>query len=150
MARMQQAAPDPALEAAYRRTRYEVLAPEGLLLLQLDVHNPGLLTVHERLGVRCSAFLTAWNPRSMPQPPAQNAAALKRMQRVLAGLGLECWPGWGRDPTGAWPAEESLFVPGLALAVAQRLGREFDQHAIVHALHDAVPRLLWLTPGGAS
>ena len=146
MTRMQQvAAPDATLDALYRGTRFEVRAPGGLLLLQLDLPNPQLLAVHEQLRVTCSAFLTAWNPRSIPTPPEQNAAALEQLRQKIKGLGLVCWPGAGRDPTGAWPAEESLFVPGLELARAGQLGRDFDQHAIVHAQIDAVPRLIWLS-----
>jgi hypothetical protein len=145
MTRMQQAkTPDAALAAAYNATLYEVHAPDGLLLLRLDVFNPQLKSVHDELRVDTSAFLTAWNPRSVPTPAAENAAALERMRREIANLGLLSWPGWGRDPSGKWPAEQSLFVPGLDLARATELGRQFDQHAIVHTQHDAVPRLVWL------
>ena len=145
MMRMQQPKPpDAALAAAYNATHYEVRTPDGLLLLLLDRPNPQLRAVHEQLGVRCSAFLTAWNPRSVPTPAAQNEAALAQLQQQIAALGLVCWPGSGRDPSGHWAAEESLFVPGLELTRARSLGRQFDQHAIVHAQDDAVPRLVWL------
>ena len=145
MTRMQQAnAPDAALIAAYKATHYEVHAPEGLLQLQVDVPNARLRALHEKLRVNCSAFLTAWNPRSVPTPEAKNAAALDRMRAGIASLGFAMWPGWGRDPSGTWAAEESLFVPGLELASASRLARDFDQHAIVHALEDAIPRLILL------
>jgi hypothetical protein len=145
MMRMQQAkTPDAALAAAYNATLYEVHAPGGLMVLRLDVFNPPLQDVHAQLSVRCSAFLTAWNPRSVPTSAAENAAALDRMRNEIAALALLSWPGWGRDPTGQWSAEESLFVPGLDLERARELGRQFDQHAIVHAQDDAVPRLIWL------
>ncbi|MGH8253165.1 MAG: DUF3293 domain-containing protein [Steroidobacteraceae bacterium] len=143
---MQQAdTPDAALAAAYNATLYEVHAPAGLLLLRIDVPNPQLLAAHQQLHVNCSAFLTAWNPRSVPTPPAQNAAALEQLRQQIAALRLSSWPGWGRDPSGTWQAEESLFVPGLDLPRARELARQFDQHAIVHAQIDAVPRLIWLT-----
>ena len=143
---MQQAVEaDAALEAAYRSTHYEVQLPDGeLLTLRVDVPNPALQVVQERCGVSCSAFLTAWNPRSVPQSAEQNSAANRELQQRLAALGLECWPGLGRDPGGEWPPEESLFVPGLELAGASDLGRHFGQNAILHAAHDGVPRLVWL------
>lgn len=145
MTRMQQAhAPDAALIAAYKATHYEVHAPEGLLLLQIDVSNARLRAVHEKLRVNCSAFLTAWNPRSVPAPEAENAAALDRLRASIAALGLAMWPGWGRDPSGTWAAEESLFVPGIELERATQLARDFDQYAIVHAAGDAIPRLILL------
>jgi hypothetical protein len=143
---MQQAVEaDTELEAAYRRTHYEVQLPDGeLLALRIDVPSPALQLIHERCGVACSAFLTAWNPRSVPQSAEQNACANQQLQQRLAGLGLPCWPGRGRDPRGEWPQEESLFVPGLELAAACLQGRHFGQNAIVHAGEDAVPRLVWL------
>ncbi len=143
---MQQAVEaDRELEAAYRRTHYEVQQPDGaLLLLRVDVASTALQAIHERCGVTCSAFMTAWNPRSVPQSAEQNAAANQELQRRLAALGLQCWPGHGRDPRGEWPAEVSLFVPGLGLAAASLHGRQFGQNAILYAAQDAVPRLVWL------
>jgi hypothetical protein len=144
---MQQAVEaDAALEAAYRRTHYEVQLPEGELLLRVEVASPALRVVHERCGVACSAFLTAWNPRSVPQSAEQNARANQELVQRLAVLGFPSWPGRGRDPRGEWPPEESLFVPGLDLAAASLIGRHFGQNAIVHAAQDAVPRLVWLQP----
>ena len=137
--------PDSALDAAYRRTRYEVDAPGGLLVLQIDAPSVGLAELHRQLGVTQSAFLTAWNPRSVPRMAAQNAAALGRLRLRIAELGAEPWPGRGRDPTGAWPAEESLFVPGLEIGIAGALAADFGQNALVYAAADAVPRLLWVS-----
>jgi hypothetical protein len=138
---------DADLDAAYRRTHYEVALPgSDLLVLRVEVASPALQLVHERCGVTCSAFLTAWNPRSVPQAAEFNAAANRELQQRLAALGLDCWPGRGRDPRGEWPPEESLFVPGLELAAACLHGRDFGQNAIVHAGPDAVPRLVWLQP----
>ncbi len=145
---MQQAVePDSALEAAYRGTHYEVQLPDGeRLTLRVEVVSPALRLIHERCGVTCSAFLTAWNPHSVPQSAALNAAANQQLQQRLAAQGLDCWPGRGRDPHGKWPPEASLFVPGLELASACFHGRHFGQNAILHAGEDAMPRLVWLQP----
>jgi hypothetical protein len=145
---MQQAVEaDRELEAAYRRTNYVVQQPGGeALLLRIDEPSHALRLVHERCGVSCSAFLTAWNPRSVPQSAELNAAANQALQQRLAALGFDCWPGRGHDPNGDWPPEESLFVPGLELAAASEHGRHFGQNAIVHAAQDAVPQLIWLQP----
>lgn len=136
---------DTTLDAAYRRTHYEVTLPgDELLTLRVDIANPALKVIHERCGVSCSAFLTAWNPRSVPQTAALNAAANAELRQRLSARGLESWPGRGHDPHGKWEAEESLFVPGLELDAARFHGRHFGQNAILHAVQDAVPRLVWL------
>jgi len=145
---MQQAVEsDALLDAAYRRTHYEVTLPEGgLLTLRVDIASAALQVIHERCGVSCSAFVTAWNPRSEQQPAALNAAANEELRRRLRAQGLESWPGRGRDPHGKWEAEESLFVPGLELDAACAHARQYGQNAILHAAADAVPRLTWLRP----
>ena len=132
------------LEAAYRRTVYEVQAPGGPMLLRIDEHSPALQNLHTQLGVSESVFLTAWNPHSVPQCAPRNAVAQARLDLRLASLDLTVWPGWGRDPEGKWPAEQSLFIAGLARAAAAQLAAEFEQHAFVHAAADAVPRLVWV------
>ncbi len=124
------------LEAAYRRTHYEVQTPDGLQ------------SVHAELGVSESVFLTAWNPQSVPQCAPRNAVAQARLDQRLAALALTVWPGWGRDPEGKWPSEQSLFVAGLDRNTAAGLAREFAQQAFVHAAADAIPRLVWAQPGG--
>ncbi len=132
------------LEAAYRRTHYEVQTPDGPMLLRIDEHCPRLQAAHTGLGVSESVFLTAWNPHSVPQCAPRNAVAQARLDQRLAALHLTIWPGWGRDPEGSWPAEQSLFVAGLDRDTAAALAREFEQHAFVHAAADAIPRLVWV------
>jgi Protein of unknown function (DUF3293) len=132
------------LEAAYRRTVYEVQTPTGAMLLRIDQHCPRLQAVHAELGVGESVFMTAWNPQSVPQCAARNAVAQARLDQRLALLNLKTWPGWARDPEESWPAEQSLFIAGLDRVTAGKLAAEFAQHAFVHAAMDAVPRLVWV------
>ena len=138
------------LEAAYRRTHYEVQTPEGLMLLRIDEHCPRLQAVQAALEVSESVFMTAWNPQSVPQCAPRNAVAQARLDQRLAALKLTIWPGWGRDPEDSWPAEQSLVGAGLDRVTAAGLAREFSQHAFVHAATDAIPRLVWVQPGGVS
>jgi hypothetical protein len=135
-----------SLAAAYRRTRYEVAAPGGSFVLLIDEYCASLQAVHAQLAVTESGFLTAWNPRSVPQCAPRNAVAQARLAQRLAELGFAGWPGWARDPQNLWPAEQSLFVAGLGREQAAQLAREFDQNACVHAGSDAVPRLVWTRP----
>src|SRR5258708_13686666 len=115
------------LEAAYRRTHYEVQTPAGPMLLRIDEHCPQLQLVHAGLGVSESAFLTAWNPHSVPQCAPRNAVAQARLDQRLAALGLTIWPGWGRDPAGSGPPQRTSFVAGLDPAPAPGPARPFAQ-----------------------
>ena len=135
---------DPLLDAAYRRTHYQVLAPAGALLLRIDAPCPEMVVVHRQCNVSCSTVISAWNPRSLAQTAEQNAAAHEKLCLRMVACQLTHWPSWGRDMSGAWPAEKGLFVLGLALAAARQLGAEFGQNALVHLAADCVPRLVWI------
>jgi hypothetical protein len=138
---------DPKLLAVYRATHYEVNWDRGAFVLRIDQRSGSLAACHRAFGVSCSAFITAWNPRSQPADDASNAAAQDRLQARLHNEGYRTVAGVGEDPTGAWPAEHSLLVLGMNAADAQRVGRAFDQSAVVVAGTDAVPRLLWVADG---
>jgi len=132
------------LDAAYRRTIYEVLLDDSRLVLRIDERNPQLLALQRGRQVEDSTFLSAWNPRSVVRTLEQNHEAHQRLLQCLSELELASWPGWGRDPDGIWPAEQSLLVMGLDLPGARALGAAFSQNAVVHSGPDAVPRLVWV------
>jgi hypothetical protein len=134
------------LESLYRATDYLVEAPVGAFVLRIDAPSAALAALHARHGVRCSAFLSACNPASELRDAAENAAAHARLLAALRAAGHVGIEGWGRDPTGAWPAERSVLVPGLPLSGALALARRFGQSAFLHAGADAVPRLQWTAP----
>ncbi|MCC7463814.1 MAG: DUF3293 domain-containing protein [Gammaproteobacteria bacterium] len=132
------------LEAAYRATEYVVEAPQGTFTLRVGEPSAALALLHAQHGVCVSAYLSAWNPGSVARAAADNAAAHARLLAALAAAGLQGIGGWGRDPSGAWPAERSLLVPGLARPAALVLARQFGQYACLLAGEDAVPRLVWV------
>jgi len=143
-------ASDPDLQSLYRATLYEVQWQARPFVLRIDEPSEALHACHRAHGVYCSAFITAWNPRSRLAGEAVNAAAQARLQAMLTRDGYRTLPGWGRDPGGAWPAEASLLVLGMADADARRAGRAFAQCAVVAAGADAVPRLMWIDDPAAS
>jgi len=135
---------DPALIQAYLETRYHVRG-DAPLTLAIGAASPALAALHAAAGVDCSAFVTAWNPYSRPEPePAANAARQQALARELAQRGLHAIEGIGQHPSGSWPGEESLLVLGLALDAARALGARHGQNAIVWSGADAVPQLILL------
>ncbi len=131
-------------EAAYRATDYVVEAPDGAFVLRVDEPSAALAALHARYGAEGSAFVSAWNPGSAPAAARTNDAAHRRLLDVLRAGGQRVFEGWGRDPTGAWPAERSLLVLGIGAAAARSLAADFGQRALLYAGVDAVPRLLWV------
>jgi len=132
------------LEAAYRVTDYVVHAPGGVCTLHVDEPSAALAALHAQHGVQCSAFISAWNPGSVPASAADNEAAHRRLLALLRAGGHPLIEGWGRDPTGAWPAERSVLALGISASAARRLAARCGQRALLCAGADAVPRLVWL------
>ena len=132
----------PSLLAAYRATRYEVSGATPPFVLCVDEPSAALAACHRAHGVRCSAFVTAWNPGSREAAPAANAAAEAALEQCLRARGHPLLAGRGVDPAGRWPAETSVLALGLARDVACDIARQFGQAGLVCAGDDAVPRLV--------
>ena len=112
--------------------------------LRIGNHSTELTEVYKNMGVSSAGYLSAWNPYSLENTAEDNAAA---QLFLIQSLSLEGYPtlrALGVDPSGEWPGEESVFVPGLDLERAKSLGIKFGQNAIVWADSDAVPQLVLL------
>ena len=134
---------DPELIAAYVRTAYRVDDSGFSFTMHVDESSAQLRACHGAFAVHCSAFITAWNPRSEAAPRSINEAAMSRLERELDARHLRWLRGEGVDPGGEWPGEPSLLVLGLDHAAAIALGRMFEQNAVVCAAADAIPRLVF-------
>jgi len=76
-------------------------------------------------------FLTAWNPASQPSSAEQNERAQSDLRHTLLARSFEYYPGVGIDPAGKWPAEPSLFIPGMPLSEGASLAYAFRQNAFL-------------------
>ncbi len=129
------------LDAAYRATLYTVPG----LGLKLFIGRPSrsLDAVLRYFDRAQWAFVTAANPRSKRLDERANAVRHHALrQRVWAG-GWQGFEGYSVALDGRWPPESALLVLGIDEAAAVRLGRSFDQNAIVVGRRGAPPALRW-------
>lgn len=131
-----------ALFAAYRAAHYEVSGAVPPFVLHVDEPSAALAACHRARDVRCSAFITAWNPGSRAAAADVNAAAAAALEQRLRSGGYPLLAARGVDPAGRWPAEQGVLALGLERGAAAALARQFGQAALVWAGADAVPRLL--------
>jgi len=124
-----------ALLDAYLTTRY--VAYDGTLAVECRPgrHEAAMDGLLERHGASGGVFITAWNPRSVAQSDAANAAAHRLLAAEIARFGLRGLPhrGFGADP--AWQPEGGLFVLDLAIPAALDLATRFGQNAIAAVAH---------------
>ena len=78
-------------------------------------------------------LITAWNPDSVEQEAAWNAAANARLAAALAAAGVDHDASYGSSLPGTAPAwrEEGFVLWGLDRAAAAAWGREWGQRALV-------------------
>lgn len=139
--------PDEVLVAAYRATEY-VVAVSPPFILRVGSRSDELDRLMHLHGVDCAAYVTAWNPRSVPLSCDENRAAQERLERELRAAGHVLIPGEGRDPTGRWPVEPGVLVPGLPRTRAIDIGRVYRQHAVLWVCRGAVVELVLVADSG--
>jgi hypothetical protein len=133
----------PSLIQAYRATAYRVLGEHGMVL-RIDTPSALLARLHAALGVNCSAFITACNPRSQATDAAINLEWQARLAAELMAGGWVPVDAVGEDPTGRWQGEPSFLVPGMSQQEARETGIRYAQNAVVWSGADAMPRLILL------
>ena len=134
------------LDAEYRATVYSATTPDGILLLRPGRRNYLLDNVLTAFRAKRWAFITAYNPGSIPMSDAINEAAHVELCRLLMRKGLVFFEGDGNAE--GWPAEKSVLVIGIGRDKAAKLGWKFGQNAILVGKRGAAAKVCWLTKPG--
>ncbi len=133
----------PETVQAYLESDYQIHDTPPFIL-RVETFSATLQQAHRARHVNCSAFITAWNPRSQLLDPATNHARQAELQSDLAHRGLIFLQGAGSHPSCPADGEPGLLVFGLELEAGKALARRWDQNALLWTGFDAVPRLILL------
>jgi hypothetical protein len=117
---------------AYRRTTFVADTPKDRLALRVGQRSAELDDLLAGQGVTTWAYVTAFNPGSQLLPADENVLRHRELERLLASLGFEAYPGQGIGDDGQWPPEASFLVLGIRRTDAVRLGLRFGQTAVVY------------------
>ena len=136
----------PALQQAYRNALYQVDTTKSAVAQTLRVgeRNDWLGQQLGRQSIQAACYLTACNPWGQILEPAENAARMRALRQELDSEGWQYLEGFGQDPLGQWPAEDSVLIWGMDAETARQWGRHWQQNAVLWSDADARPRLLWL------
>lgn len=119
------------LEGYYKATTFRVETADGPIDLRIGENNPGiddLLTKHKATEW---AYITAWNPGSLPLPADENALAHKKLLQIIQDRGFVHHLGEGIPDQDGWAPERSVWIAGMGRQDAVKVGRQFGQKAIV-------------------
>ena len=134
-----------ALLEAYRTTRFVAYDDDRQVAATIGEQVPEMDALLHRLAARSGVFITAWNPRSIVQPPEINAAAAARLAARVAAEGFRALPHRGISADPAWHPEEGLFVLDIDFDYAVAMAADFGQNAIT-AVALGQPAILLFTP----
>lgn len=133
------------LAAAYAQAEYAVVLDGDALRLcvgrnadDLEAYWPA-----QRYG-----FITAWNPRSVPQSEAANETANAALVARLDAIGAMRQPAHAFDREGHW-REAGWLVANVEPALLELLGREFGQAGVLAWAFGEPVQLRMLIPGSA-
>lgn len=131
------------LLAAYRTTRYVVDdSPIGSFTLRIDAPAPIANRLCEMFGKQSWVYITACNPRSQALSPQENAARMAQLEAALRAHQLPFFAGKGIGEDPNWIPEPSLFVIGADRELSLKLGRRFEQFAVVYGELGGTAQLL--------
>lgn len=132
------------LISSYLATQYQVWINASLVTLRIGCQSTLLAALLRTTGNHCAVYVTACNPESQITPPEENQAAMAGLYEKLTCYSNHIYRGASIDPSGKWPAEESLLALGIDLPAAKSIGRQLGQNAIVWMDSAAIPRLVLL------
>jgi hypothetical protein len=135
------------LTAAYRATTYRVFLPAGVCELRIGEPCAALRNWLADSDNQTWAVITAHNPGSQPADEARNAEQQAQLEGELLEGNYEPYAACNEPDSDHWPAEESCFVPDIAVEDACALAADYGQNAVVCGGADGVPHLVWVEDG---
>ncbi len=133
-----------ALDAAYGKTLYEVFCEKEIIQLRVNVKSLALDNLLQQYQATTWALITASNPYSEPLSKQENKLRNEALAAELKPRYINLFSAVGRDESGDWLPEESLFVMGINRADAVEIGKKYSQNAILYSEIGKPPELLWL------
>ncbi|MCZ7597085.1 MAG: DUF3293 domain-containing protein [Gammaproteobacteria bacterium] len=136
---------DAELHRAFVATRFTVELAGAMHDIRVGEPLPAPLEEYlARVDETDWVYVTAWNPNSVPLPPEENRARqdalrgeLESDHAILSGVGIGS-DGW---------SEESLFVAGVEIDEAARIGQAHGQLCVVAGTSGGVARLVYCEGG---
>ena len=133
---------NPELFEAYKNTTYRVYLTLGEIDIRIGVMNPLLQELLLSNHVASWAFITAYNPYSVMQNADVNTFLNTQLERYLLEKQYVFFKGIGVGDDDSWEPEASFMVLNIRKEDAIKLGKQFEQNAIVAGVIGNSPELI--------
>lgn len=125
---------------AYKNTKYKVFEPT--ITIEIGKFNKDLNNLILNHNSNEWAFITAYNPYSKVLTNDENKIRHYELKELTENYVTFEGHGVGEDPT--WEPELSLFIIGISKVEASKIGKKFEQNAIVYGELNNSPELIIL------
>jgi hypothetical protein len=125
---------------AYKNTKYIVF--DLNLTIVIDKSNLEINELLVKHNTKEWAFITAYNPYSRALTNEENRIRHNELIEMTKNYVTFEGHGVGQDPI--WQPELSLFIIGISKVEASKVGKKFEQNAIVYGKLNNSPELLIL------
>jgi hypothetical protein len=125
---------------AYKNTKYIVF--DLNLTIVIDKSNLEINELLVKYNTKECAFITAYNPYSRVLTNEENRIRHIELIEMTENYVTFEGHGVGEDPT--WEPELSLFIIGISKVEASKIGKKFEQNAIVFGELNNSPELIIL------
>ena len=129
-----------SLIEAYKNTKYKVFEPT--ITIEIGKFNQDLNNLILNHNSNEWAFITAYNPFSRVLTNDENRLRHIELKELTEKYVTFEGHGVGQDPT--WKPELSLFIIGISKSDASKIGKKFEQNAIVYGSINETPQLMIL------
>ncbi len=133
---------DQQLLKAYLNARYYIVKPS--LNIKVGQESKGLDTFLMDNNAFYWAFVSAWNPHSVLLNRLENEGRHQALMQNLIEARYTFCEGFGESHDDAWPPERSLLILDIPRIDAMRLGRRYQQNAILYGALNKPAELVWL------
>lgn len=141
--------PPPKLEDAYLNTSYWVEGVKKPFKIRVGKSNSQLENLLNAYDASSWAYITAFNPGSIPLTGEENERRHAELLQQAQSLGCQTISGHGVGDEGTWPPEKSLLILGINRNRAYELGNFFGQNAIIFGERGGLPTLLMINSKGS-
>lgn len=132
---------DQRLLQAYVRTIYRVENPP--IDIKIGMPHQELDILLQKYQSKNWAFISAWNPGSLPLSKEENELRHQALLNKIQTANYPYFEGEGIGEDEYWAPEKSLLILGISKVEALKIGKYFDQNAIVFGQFQQAAQLLF-------
>lgn len=131
-----------SLIEAYENTNYYIYH-DTEIIINIAKKNIDLINLFKDKNLISASIITAYNPFSKIMTEEQNLSAQLQLKKMIEDSNLSYLDAIGQDIKKEWPGEPSFFIENISKENAIKLGKKFNQNAIVWVDKNLIPELIF-------